>query len=347
MVARPRPPPSQTRTKSSAPAAAPTARSAIAARFTSFSITTGRCQASLSASRAPSCHVGQVDRQARVAGPRVDHAGAADHQRAQPGHVDARARAGPFDGAADQPDRIVGAARINAYLGHPAAGDVGHRGADQVGFNVEPGDVGAGRDDGVQRGVRAAAPGLLARDRDQAALLQPGQHLRHRNLGHSGVLADLGPREQLAAEQQGQGGPVVQLAQQARRARPDPAGPALPAEPVFPGKAASRSLRHSHGPVRSRSGNGGYLIGKFPVSFSVRLVPSSLTPSSSSGKECQQWDSGKHQRRSPHSARRRHSRSRAAAQAARQQPGQAPLPRRRPSSRCGGWERQCPPRSPG
>jgi hypothetical protein len=40
-------------------AAAPSARSAIAARFTSFSITTGLCQASVSASSAPSCQAGR------------------------------------------------------------------------------------------------------------------------------------------------------------------------------------------------------------------------------------------------------------------------------------------------
>ena len=36
----------------------------------------------------------------------------------------------------------------------------------------------------------------------EATLLQPGQHLRHGDLGHPGVLADLGPGEHLAAEQE-------------------------------------------------------------------------------------------------------------------------------------------------
>ena len=227
MVARPRPTPSQTRTKSSAPTAAPSARSAIAARFTSFSITTGLCQALLERVKRALVPRGQVHRQPRVTGPRVDHAGAADHQRAQPRDLDPGARAGSLDGAADQLDRVVGPVRVTAHLGHPAAGDVGHRSADQVGLNVQARHVGAGRDDRVQRGVRAAAPGLLARDRHQAALLQPGQHLRHRHLGHPGVLADLGPGEHLAAEQEVERGPVVQLAQQAGRARADPCSPGL------------------------------------------------------------------------------------------------------------------------
>ena len=42
--------------------------------------------------------LGQIHRQAWVTGPRVHHAGTADHHRAQPGHVDARARTGPLDG---------------------------------------------------------------------------------------------------------------------------------------------------------------------------------------------------------------------------------------------------------
>ena len=51
--------PSQTKAKSSSPAAAPPARSAIAARFTSFSISTGVCSTSLSPSSTPSCQVGR------------------------------------------------------------------------------------------------------------------------------------------------------------------------------------------------------------------------------------------------------------------------------------------------
>ena len=51
--------PSHTNAKSSSPAAAPSARSAIAASFTSFSITTGVCSTSRSASGTPSCQVGR------------------------------------------------------------------------------------------------------------------------------------------------------------------------------------------------------------------------------------------------------------------------------------------------
>jgi hypothetical protein len=79
---------------------------------------------------------GQVHRQPRVTGPGVDHAGAADHQRAQPGDLDPGARAGSLDGAADQLDRVLPRVRVTAHLGHPAARDVSHRGADQVGLNV-------------------------------------------------------------------------------------------------------------------------------------------------------------------------------------------------------------------
>src|SRR6266536_738733 len=60
MVARPRPTPIQTSTKSSSPRAAPTARSAIAARFTSFSIVTGRPRSLRSASSTPSCQAGRL-----------------------------------------------------------------------------------------------------------------------------------------------------------------------------------------------------------------------------------------------------------------------------------------------
>ncbi len=162
----------------------------------------------------------QVHRQPGVAGARVDHAGTADHQRAEPGDLDPGAGAGLLDGAADQLDRVVGPVRVAAHLGHPAAGDVRHRGADQVEVDGQAGHVRAGRDDGIQRGVGAASPGLLPRDRHQATLLQPGQHLRHGDLGHAGVLADLGPGEHLAAEQEVERGPVVQHTQQARRTWP-------------------------------------------------------------------------------------------------------------------------------
>src|SRR6266849_3977258 len=194
MVARPRPTPSQTRTKSSAPAAAPSARSAIAPRFTSFSITTGLCQAFLSASSAPSCQAGRFTaslgspvRGSTTPGLPITSALSLD--------LDPGARAGPLDGTADQFDRILAAVRVAAHLGHRAAGDVGYGRADQVGLDVQARHVGAGRDDRVERGVGAAAPRLLARDRHQAAFFQPGQHLRHRDLGHPGVLADLGSGE--------------------------------------------------------------------------------------------------------------------------------------------------------
>jgi len=163
---------------------------------------------------------GQVHRQPRVAGSRVDHTRTGDHQRAEPGQIHPGAGAGSLDDPADQFGRVVGTVRVNVHVGYPAAGDVGHCGADQVEVHVQARHVGAGRDDRVQRGVGAAIPGLLPHDRHQAPLLQPRQHLRHRNLGHSGVLADLGSGQRLAAQQEVEGGPVVQLAQQARRTRP-------------------------------------------------------------------------------------------------------------------------------
>lgn len=60
MVARPRPTPIHISTKSSAPSATPTARSAIAARLTSFSIVTGWPRSVRSASSTPSCQAGRL-----------------------------------------------------------------------------------------------------------------------------------------------------------------------------------------------------------------------------------------------------------------------------------------------
>ena len=102
-------------------AVAPSPRSAIAARFTSSSITTGLRETLSSASSAPSCHVGRLTASSGT-GPRIDHAGAADHQRAQPGDLEPGARAGPLDGAADQLDRVIGPGRAAADLGHVAPG---------------------------------------------------------------------------------------------------------------------------------------------------------------------------------------------------------------------------------
>ena len=108
-AARPRPVPSHTNAKSSSPAAAPPARSAIAARFTSFSITTGVCSTSRSASSTPSCQVGRftASRGAPVRGsstPGLPITTADRVAEADPG-----ALAGLADRVADQAHRVVGA----------------------------------------------------------------------------------------------------------------------------------------------------------------------------------------------------------------------------------------------
>ena len=113
-VARPSPVPSQTNAKSSSPAATPSARSAIAARFTSFSITTGVCSTSRSASSTPSCQVGRftASRGAPVLGSRTP--GLPITTDGQVLQADPGALAGPPDRFADHPHRVVGAVGIHA-----------------------------------------------------------------------------------------------------------------------------------------------------------------------------------------------------------------------------------------
>jgi hypothetical protein len=162
----------------------------------------------------------QVDREPRVAGPRIEHAGRADHERAQ--------RVGRYTGAvacrehraADQRHRILRVGGVDGDLGHHGARDVGDTGADLVLLDVQAGDVGARGDHRVQGRVRAAPACLLTRDSHQAALLEPGKELRRRDLGQPGVLTELRPGHRPAVEQQLKCGPVVKLPQQARRSRP-------------------------------------------------------------------------------------------------------------------------------
>ena len=80
-------------------------------------------------------------RDARTAPP--DHAGTSDHQRGQPGDIHLGAGAGPLDDPADQLHRVVGAVGVDAHIGDTAARDVRYRGADQIGFHVQAGYVGA------------------------------------------------------------------------------------------------------------------------------------------------------------------------------------------------------------
>ena len=220
MVARPSPPPSQTRTKSSAPTGG--ARGAFGHRGQVHVVLDHDRLVQDPPERVQRALVprGQVHGEPGVTGPRVDHAGAADHEGPQGGHVHAGAGAGPLDDPEDDLDGILGAVGIDAHVRDAAARDVGHGGADQVGLYVQASHVGTGWNDRVQRGVRAAISRLLPHDRHQAAFLQPGQHLRHRDPGHPGVLADLGPGQHLSAEQQVERGPVVELTQQARGTRP-------------------------------------------------------------------------------------------------------------------------------
>ena len=141
--ARPRPVPSHTNAKSSSPAATPSARSAIAARFTSFSITTGVCSISRSASSTPSCQVGRftASRGAPVRGSRTP--GLPMHDGGQRGEADPGALAGAADGVADHAHRVVGPVGVHADVRHPAPGHVRDGGADQVLLHVQAGHVGA------------------------------------------------------------------------------------------------------------------------------------------------------------------------------------------------------------
>ncbi|PSK62970.1 hypothetical protein B0E53_05120 [Micromonospora sp. MH33] len=61
MIARPTPASTQTSTKSAVPCAAPDWASATAARFTSFSKTTGVCRSSRSAASRPLCQRGRLN----------------------------------------------------------------------------------------------------------------------------------------------------------------------------------------------------------------------------------------------------------------------------------------------
>ena len=164
--------------------------------------------------------------------------------------------AGPVDRVADQLDRVGRVVGVDADLGHHAAGDVGDPRADQVHLDVQAGHVGAGGDDGVEGGVRPAPAFLLADRGDQAALLQPGQHLGHRHLGHPGLLADLRTGQRRPGQQQVESGPVVQFPQQARRTRSalHRGPPPVPPGDIAVGSCISIRQRH-------------YLIGKFPISF--------------------------------------------------------------------------------
>jgi hypothetical protein len=78
------------------------------------------------------------------------------------------------DRVADQADRVADAVGVHAHLGQDLAGHVGHAGGHRLGRDVESGHDRRGRDDRVHRGAGPPAAGLLAGDRDQAALLQPG-----------------------------------------------------------------------------------------------------------------------------------------------------------------------------
>ena len=84
--------------------------------------------------------------------------------------------------------------------------------------DLDPDHVGAARHDRVELGVGPAPAGLLADPGDQAALLQPLHQLGGGDLGQPGQLAELGPGQRPAFEQQFQRGAVVERPQQAGRA---------------------------------------------------------------------------------------------------------------------------------
>src|SRR5205807_10002502 len=84
--------------------------------------------------------VGQVDREAGIAGLRVDDARAPDHEGAQPAHLHPGRPARAVDRITDQFDRVSGPGGVDADLGDDAPGDVGDPRAEAVEFYVQPGD---------------------------------------------------------------------------------------------------------------------------------------------------------------------------------------------------------------
>jgi hypothetical protein len=158
----------------------------------------------------------QVERERDVAGAGVDQAGRPEHHPADAGELRVRAAHRLHHGVVHHADRVVG---VLGRLLHPPddrAGDVGARGDDPVGGDVDTDDVGAARGDGVELRVGTAAAGLLADPGHQPAFLQPFHQLGRGHLRQTGQLAELRPGQWAAGEQELQRGAVVQRPEEAR-----------------------------------------------------------------------------------------------------------------------------------
>jgi hypothetical protein len=160
----------------------------------------------------------QVERERDLAGGRVDQAGRAEHHPPDPlqrrpgrlGRLD--------DGGVHDAYRVLGVGEGDVDPAGDLPGDVHCGGHHVLGAHLDPDDVRGGRHHGVHLRVGAAAAGLLADPRDQAALLQPLHKLGRGHLGQPGQLAELGAGQWPLGEQQLQGGAVVQGTQEAWRA---------------------------------------------------------------------------------------------------------------------------------
>ncbi len=158
----------------------------------------------------------QVPGERDLAALRVDQAGRAEYDPANPLQGGAGRLGRLDDGGVHDLDRVV--ALADRHVGAPddVAGDVG-RGRDHVlGTGLDPDDERGGRHDRVHLGVGPAPAGLLADAGDQAALLQPLDQLGGGDLGQPGELAELGPGQRAAVEQQLEGGAVVERPQETR-----------------------------------------------------------------------------------------------------------------------------------
>ena len=217
MIARPTPRPTQTSTKSATPRAAPDCASAMAARLTSFSKTTGVCRSSRSAASRPRCQRGRSKAKAMSPVAGSTRPGVPSTTR----RTLSRARRPGWPPRTTAVCTTPTGSSVSRWSLDPAdhrTGDVGAGGDHPVRPDVHADDVGAARHDGVELGVRAAPAGLLADPGDQPALLQPLDQLRGGDLGQAGQLAELGAGQRAAFEQQLQRRTVVDRPQQAGRA---------------------------------------------------------------------------------------------------------------------------------
>ncbi len=165
---------------------------------------------------------GEVGGVAQTARGGVEGAGGADHEAVDVVPGEARRLHRAVQGVGDLlDDRGAGAPAGGGQFvpADRAAGDVGDRGEDPLGGDVEPGGVTGGRVDLVELGVRARPAFGGAGGQDEARRLQAGQELGGGRLGQAGELADPRTGQLSVLQQQVEGGPVVHGAQDAWGAR--------------------------------------------------------------------------------------------------------------------------------